>query len=138
MTPRKCTRHELRPGEFADSERYTEALRESLTCWRCQALAVVALAAWKARSVWRWRVHGERTAGLESIDAEFEPDAYDALVDLHEAAEHFLSCIDGASTLLFGGQVAADEATSATEELRAALAVARRQLVTLERLAKGP
>jgi hypothetical protein len=43
MTPVKCTRHELRPGELGDSPRYVQALRDSLTCWRCRALAIVAL-----------------------------------------------------------------------------------------------
>ena len=42
MTPMKCSKHELQPGELADSPRYTRALRESLTCWRCRLLAVRA------------------------------------------------------------------------------------------------
>jgi hypothetical protein len=42
MTPKKCARHELRRGEYADSPRYTKALSDSLTCWRCRALAVWA------------------------------------------------------------------------------------------------
>jgi hypothetical protein len=35
MTPRKCKEHEYRPGEFADGPRYTRALIESRSCWRC-------------------------------------------------------------------------------------------------------
>ena len=50
MTPMKCQKHELRPGEFADSPRYTRALIESQTCWRCRVLATLALAAWRLRN----------------------------------------------------------------------------------------
>lgn len=42
MTPRKCAVHEYRPGEAADGPRYTRALAESRTCWRCRALALWA------------------------------------------------------------------------------------------------
>ena len=42
MTPAKCVRHEYRPGEFADGHRYTQALKESLSCWRCLAMAAWA------------------------------------------------------------------------------------------------
>jgi hypothetical protein len=52
MTPMKCSKHELRPGEPGDSPRYLRALRESQTCWRCRLLAVRALI------VWRWRGGG--------------------------------------------------------------------------------
>ncbi len=47
MTPPKCAKHEYRPGEFADGPRYTQALRDSLTCWRCRALAVLAAIQWR-------------------------------------------------------------------------------------------
>lgn len=51
MTPVKCSVHELRPGEYADSPRYTRALVESRTCVRCRLLAVLAV--WSYR--WnRW------------------------------------------------------------------------------------
>jgi hypothetical protein len=49
MTPQKCKRHELRPGEFADSERYTRALAESRHCWRCLLLALRAHIVWRLR-----------------------------------------------------------------------------------------
>jgi len=52
MTPMKCSKHELRPGELADSPRYTRALVESRTCLRCRLLAV------RAWIVWRWRGGG--------------------------------------------------------------------------------
>lgn len=42
MTPRKCSKHELRPGELADGPRYTRALIESRTCLSCQWLALRA------------------------------------------------------------------------------------------------
>jgi len=47
MTPIKCWKHELRPGELADSARYTRALVESRTCWRCRVLAVLARIAYR-------------------------------------------------------------------------------------------
>jgi hypothetical protein len=34
--------HEYRPGEAADGPRYSRALVESQTCWRCRVLAVFA------------------------------------------------------------------------------------------------
>jgi hypothetical protein len=49
VTPRKCARHELQPGELGDSPRYERALVESRTCWRCRGLAVLAVV------VYRWR-----------------------------------------------------------------------------------
>lgn len=42
MTPNKCKEHEYRPGEFADGPRYTQALKDSRSCWRCKILAVFA------------------------------------------------------------------------------------------------
>lgn len=133
MTPKKCASHELRPGEPADGERYTRALVESQTCWRCQALAVAALVAWKARASWRWHVRGERTAGLRmEVDAEFQEDrTYEALFALYEASDHFLECIDGAHPVVFRGQAAADEATDATVELRRAIGAARNEILRI-------
>jgi len=49
MTPSKCSRHELRPGELGDSPRYLRALVESRTCWRCRARVALAVA------IYRWR-----------------------------------------------------------------------------------
>lgn len=50
MTPVKCSRHELRKGELADSLRYSRALVESRACWRCWFLAVRAhVSFWWAR-----------------------------------------------------------------------------------------
>jgi len=49
MTPRKCDEHELRLGEFADSPRYTKALEESKTCWRCRLWVAVAYVLWRLR-----------------------------------------------------------------------------------------
>lgn len=42
MTPVKCSKHELQPGELADSTRYTRAMREQYTCWRCRLIAMAA------------------------------------------------------------------------------------------------
>jgi hypothetical protein len=42
MTPIKCNAHEYQPGEDADGPRYTKARRDSLTCWRCRVLIVLA------------------------------------------------------------------------------------------------
>jgi len=47
MTPRKCSKHEYRSGEFADGPRYTQALRDSLTCWRCRLWGVIARIAYR-------------------------------------------------------------------------------------------
>lgn len=47
MTPRKCEKHEQRPGERADSARYAQALRDSVSCWRCRALAAVAVLSYR-------------------------------------------------------------------------------------------
>lgn len=49
MTPLKCARHELRPGELGDSPRYVRALKESRTCWRCRLLAMRAWIVWRRR-----------------------------------------------------------------------------------------
>ncbi len=46
MTPRKCSRHELRKGELADSPRYVQALMDSETCLRCRAWTLVARVAY--------------------------------------------------------------------------------------------
>jgi hypothetical protein len=47
MTARKCRKYRLRPGEFADGERYTRAMREALTCWRCRCWMFVMEIAWR-------------------------------------------------------------------------------------------
>jgi hypothetical protein len=47
MTPVKCRRHELRPGELGDSPRYVQALRDARSCWRCGWLARVAIAKYR-------------------------------------------------------------------------------------------
>jgi hypothetical protein len=50
MTPAKCARHEYRPGEFADGPRYTRALLESRTCWRCHVKAFFARIVYRFQS----------------------------------------------------------------------------------------
>lgn len=49
MTPIRCNKHELRPGELGDSPRYLQALREYQSCWRCRVLAVRAWVVWRLR-----------------------------------------------------------------------------------------
>jgi hypothetical protein len=50
MTPAKCLKHELQPGEFADSPRYTEILRTTpYNCVHCTILH------FRARVVYWWR-----------------------------------------------------------------------------------
>lgn len=52
MTPVKCDKHELQPGEYADSPRYERAMAESITCLRCRALSVVAHVAYRWNRFW--------------------------------------------------------------------------------------
>lgn len=54
MTSKKCAEHELRKGEYADSARYTKAMRDAQTCWRCRAWAVLAVIQYKYH---QWRYH---------------------------------------------------------------------------------
>lgn len=59
MTPLKCTKHELRPGELADGTALQpRALRESLTCVDCQMLGAIADERWRIL-VWLRRVADE-------------------------------------------------------------------------------
>lgn len=58
MTPIKCSKHELRPGELADGPRYSRALVESLTCVDCQMLGAIADERWTIL-VWLRRVADE-------------------------------------------------------------------------------
>jgi len=53
MTPRKCARHELHPGELADGPRYIRSLKESRTCPRCRAWALFAALCVRAPAVGR-------------------------------------------------------------------------------------
>jgi hypothetical protein len=64
MTPAKCTRHELRPGELADGPRYTAALREVLTCPDCRELAGRAEERW-ATVQWLRRMAHELQSATE-------------------------------------------------------------------------
>lgn len=48
--------HELEPGEYADSPRYTEALRASRTCFRCRVKAVYAVILWRIDMLAWWGV----------------------------------------------------------------------------------
>jgi hypothetical protein len=69
MTPAKCARHELQPGELADSARYMRAMRESASCWRCRAIAVVARLLWALGGARRWeRQTATCPAGLDDGD----------------------------------------------------------------------
>lgn len=52
MTPKKCDKHELQPGEMGDSPRYERAMIESLSCLRCRALAVAANIAYRWNKLW--------------------------------------------------------------------------------------
>jgi hypothetical protein len=45
MTPIKCNKHTLRPGEYGDSERYLRVLRDPPKCWRCRCLVALAYVA---------------------------------------------------------------------------------------------
>jgi hypothetical protein len=53
MTPQKCAKHELRPGEAIDGARYTLAREEAKSCWRCHALAVAACVRWRWNQLWK-------------------------------------------------------------------------------------
>jgi hypothetical protein len=51
----KCPKHELRPGEVADSPRYTRAMREQYRCWRCRLLAIMAhVKCWVDTNIGLW------------------------------------------------------------------------------------